>query len=206
MKKQWLEHFCKYRHICEFLGNEGKEKEEIKEYLMYELGLPEATARYQMQRALEDEAGIVKSFGWKFYLDEEKFKAVIEDLRSIYPIRLKPYPYPPKEETEARDGLMELKRKYKSLELEYDLLRYRYLETLAWYYDAKSDLAEAQVRRNSSSRFWCFRTVFSERVRVCVRCPSSAVRVSGILHSNKQYTLPLHPVRIREEPSERICF
>jgi len=105
MQKQWLEHFCKYRHICEFLGNEGKEKEEIKEYLMQELGLPEATARYQMLRALEDEDGIVKSFGWKFYLDEEKFKAVIEDLRSIYPIRLKPYPYPPKEETEARDGL-----------------------------------------------------------------------------------------------------
>ena len=33
MQKKWLEHFCKYRHICEFLGNEGKEKEEIKEYL-----------------------------------------------------------------------------------------------------------------------------------------------------------------------------
>ena len=33
MQKRWLEHFCKYRHICEFLGNEGKEKEEIKEYL-----------------------------------------------------------------------------------------------------------------------------------------------------------------------------
>ena len=48
MKKQWLEHFCKYRHICEFLGNEGREKEEIKEYLMQELGLPETTARYQM--------------------------------------------------------------------------------------------------------------------------------------------------------------
>lgn len=117
MQRKWLEHFCKYRHICEFLGNEGREKEEIKEYLMQELGLPEATARYQMQRALEDENGIVKSFHWKFYLDEEKFKAVIEDLRSIYPIRLKPYPYPPKEETEARDGLMELRRKYKSLEL-----------------------------------------------------------------------------------------
>jgi len=83
MQKQWLEHFCKYRHICEFLGSEGKEKEEIKEYLMQELGLPEATARYQMTRALDDEDGIVKGFGWKFYLDEEKFKAVIEDLRSI---------------------------------------------------------------------------------------------------------------------------
>ena len=75
MQKQWLEHFCKYRHICEFLGNEGKEKEEIKEHLMQELGLPEATACYQMTRALEDEDGIVKCFGWKFYLDEEKFKA-----------------------------------------------------------------------------------------------------------------------------------
>ena len=53
MKKQWLEHFCKYRHICEFLGNEGKEKEKIKEYLMQELGLPEATARYQMLRPWE---------------------------------------------------------------------------------------------------------------------------------------------------------
>ena len=31
MQKQWLEHFCKYRHICEFLGSEGKEEEEIKE-------------------------------------------------------------------------------------------------------------------------------------------------------------------------------
>ena len=124
MQKQWLEHFCKYRHICEFLGSEGKEKEEIKEYLMQELGLPEATARYQMQRALEDEDGIVKSFGWKFYLDEEKFKAVIEDLRSIYPIRLKPYPYPPKEETEAR------------------------------YYDAKSDLAEAQGNGTESCRYF----------------------------------------------------
>lgn len=124
MQKKWLEHFCKYRHICEFLGNEGKEKEEIKEYLMQELGLPEATARYQMIRALEDENGVVKSFGWKFYLDEEKFKAVIEDLRSIYPIRLKPYPYPPKEETEA------------------------------WYYDVKSDLAEAQGNGTESCK--CF--------------------------------------------------
>ena len=114
MQRKWLEHFCKYRHSCEFLGSVGKEKEEIKEYLMQELGLPEATARYQMTRALEDEDGIVKSFGWKFYLDEEKFKVVIEDLRSIYPIRLKPYPYPPKEETEAN------------------------------YYYAKSDLAEAK--------------------------------------------------------------
>lgn len=47
MQKRWLEHFCKYRHICEFLGNEGKEKEEIKEYLMQELGLPEATIMVQ---------------------------------------------------------------------------------------------------------------------------------------------------------------
>ena len=31
MQKRWLEHFCKYRHICEFLGSEGKEEEEIKE-------------------------------------------------------------------------------------------------------------------------------------------------------------------------------
>ena len=77
-------------------------------------------------------------------LDEEKFKAVIEDLRSIYPIRLKPYPYPPKEETEARDGLIELKKKYAALELEYDLLRYRYLNVKASYYDAKSDLAETK--------------------------------------------------------------
>jgi len=30
MQKQWLEHFCKYRNICEFLGSEGKEKEELK--------------------------------------------------------------------------------------------------------------------------------------------------------------------------------
>ena len=75
------------------------------------MGLPEVTARYQMTRALEDEDGIVKSFGWKFYSDEKKYKAVIEDLRSIYPIRLKPYPYLTKEETEARDGLMELKKK-----------------------------------------------------------------------------------------------
>ena len=62
MQKQWLKHFCKYRHICEFLGNEGKEKEEIKEYLMQELGLPEATARYQMMRALEDEVGSCRYF------------------------------------------------------------------------------------------------------------------------------------------------
>ena len=110
MQKRCLEHFCKYRHICEFLGNEGKEKEEIKEYLMQELGLLEATARYQMIRALEDENGVVKSFGWKFYLDEEKFKAVIEDLRSIYPIRLKPYPYPPKEETAARGRLIWIRK------------------------------------------------------------------------------------------------
>ena len=60
MQKQWLEHFCKYRHICEFLGKEGKEKEEIKEYLMQELGLPEATARYQMLRALEDEDELLR--------------------------------------------------------------------------------------------------------------------------------------------------
>ena len=56
--------------------------------------MPEATARYQMTRALEDEDGIVKNFGWKFYLDEEKFKAVIEDLRSLYTIRLKLFPNP----------------------------------------------------------------------------------------------------------------
>ena len=57
---------------------------------------------------------------------------------------LKPYPYPPKEETEARDGLIELKKKYAALQLEYDLLRYRYLDVKASYYDAKSDLAEAK--------------------------------------------------------------
>ena len=107
-----------------------------------------------MQRALEDEDGIVKSFGWKFYLDEEKFKAVIEDLRSIYPIRLKPYPYPPKEETEARDGLIEMKKKYAALQLEYDLLRYRYLDVKASYYDAKSDLAEAKGDEVGSCRYF----------------------------------------------------
>jgi len=105
--KKISENFCNQL----FLTLSTNQKEEIKEYLMQELGLPEATARYQMIRALEEENGVVKSFGWKFYLDEEKFKSVIEDLRSIYPIRLKPYPYPPEEETQA------------------------------WYYDAKSDLA-----------------------------------------------------------------
>lgn len=30
MQKQWLEYFCKYTHICEFLDNEGKEKEKIR--------------------------------------------------------------------------------------------------------------------------------------------------------------------------------
>ena len=154
MQRKWLEDFCKYRHICEFLGNEGREKEEIKEYLMQELGLPEATARYQMQRVLEDENGIVKSFYWKFYLDEEKFKAVIEDLRSIYPIRLKPYPYPPKVESVGSVGFIEFKRKYQSLDLEYYLLLYRYLETFAWYYDAKSDLAEAQGNGTESCRYF----------------------------------------------------
>ena len=80
MQRKWLEHFCKYRHICEFLGNEGKEKEEIKEYLMQELGLPEATARYQMIRALEDKAvsliGALISVNvpenaWEFFEHEE---------------------------------------------------------------------------------------------------------------------------------------
>ena len=66
MQKQWLEHFCKYRHICEFLGSEGKEKEEIKEYLMQELGLPEATARYQMTRALEDGMELSKTLDGSF--------------------------------------------------------------------------------------------------------------------------------------------
>ena len=66
MQKQWLEHFCKYRHICEFLGSDGKEKEEIKEYLMQEMGFPEATARYQMTRTQDGEDGIVKSFRRKF--------------------------------------------------------------------------------------------------------------------------------------------
>ena len=74
--------------------------------------MAEATARYQMQWALEDADGIVKSFGWKFYLDEAKFKAVIEDLRSIYPIRLKHYPYPPKEETAARELLADSKNNF----------------------------------------------------------------------------------------------
>lgn len=154
MQKQWLEHFCKDRHICEFLGNEGKEKEEIKEYLMKELGLPEATARYQMTQALENEEGIVKSFGWKFYLDEEKFKAVIEDVRSIYPIRLKPYPHLSKEEMEARDGLIEMKKKYVVLQLEYELLCYRYLDVTASYYNAKSDLAEAKGDEDESCRYF----------------------------------------------------
>ena len=49
---------------------------------------------------------------------------------------------------------MELKQKYTSLEMEYDLLRYRYLETLAWYYDAKSDLAEAQGNGTESGRYF----------------------------------------------------
>ena len=29
MQKRWLEHFCKYRHICEFLGNEETEAREL---------------------------------------------------------------------------------------------------------------------------------------------------------------------------------
>ena len=41
MQKQWLEHFCKYRHICEFLGSEGKEKEEIKEQIIKDYQLKE---------------------------------------------------------------------------------------------------------------------------------------------------------------------
>ena len=55
---------------------------------------------------------------------------------------------------EARDGLMEMKREYAALELEYDLLRYRYLETLAWYYDAKSDLSEVQGNGAESCRYF----------------------------------------------------
>ena len=62
MQKRWLEHFCKYRQICEFLGNEGKEKEEIKEYLMQELGLPEATARYQIDCRWKMESSSDASF------------------------------------------------------------------------------------------------------------------------------------------------
>lgn len=75
-------------------------------------------------------------------------------MRSIYPIRLKPYPYPPKEETDARDGLIEMKKKYAALQLEYDLLRYRYLDVKASYYDAKSDLAEAKGDEVGSCRYF----------------------------------------------------
>lgn len=49
---------------------------------------------------------------------------------------------------------MELKRKFTSLELEYELLRYHYLETTAWYYDAKSDLAEALGNGIESCRYF----------------------------------------------------
>ncbi len=42
-------------------------------YLMRELGLPEATARYQMQRALEDEDGIVKNSNSSFIVIHRHF-------------------------------------------------------------------------------------------------------------------------------------
>ncbi len=154
MQKKWLEQFCKYRHIYEFLGNEGKEKKEIKEYLMLEWGLPEATARYQMLRALEDEDGIAKNIGWKFYLDEEKFKTVIEDLRSIYPIRVNPYPVPPKEEIQARVRLIEIQQDYKKLEQKCMILQYRYLSEQAKYFSVKSEQAGANGDRNVENEFF----------------------------------------------------
>ena len=49
---------------------------------------------------------------------------------------------------------MEMKRKYAALKLEYDLLCYHYLETQAWYYDAKSDLAEVQGNGTESCRYF----------------------------------------------------
>ena len=49
---------------------------------------------------------------------------------------------------------MEMKRKYAALDLKYELLRYHYLETQAWYYDAKSDLAEAQGNGTESCRYF----------------------------------------------------
>ena len=49
---------------------------------------------------------------------------------------------------------MEMKKKYAALELEYELLRYQYLETMAMYYDTKSDLAEAQGNENESDEYF----------------------------------------------------
>ena len=47
---------------------------------------------------------------------------------------------------------MEMKKKHAALEVE--LLRYRYLETTALYYDAKSDLTEAKGNEDESEEYF----------------------------------------------------
>lgn len=49
---------------------------------------------------------------------------------------------------------MEMKKKHAALEVEYELLRYRYLETTALYYDAKSDLTEAKGNEDESEEYF----------------------------------------------------
>ena len=48
--------------------------------------------------------------------------------------------------------MIELKKKYAALQLEYDLLRY--LDVKASYYDAKSDLAEGKGDEVGSCRYF----------------------------------------------------
>ena len=90
MQRKWLEHFCEYRHICEFLGNEGKEKEEIKEYLMQELGLPEAAAyfrigEHKLRRLINENknADYLLWNGNRVQIKREKFEKFVDTLEAI---------------------------------------------------------------------------------------------------------------------------
>lgn len=78
MLEKWLEYFYKYGHIYEFLEKEEKPEEEIKRYLVKKLGIPESTARYQMQVALQKEVGIVIEIGGWYRMNPRAIDELIQ--------------------------------------------------------------------------------------------------------------------------------
>lgn len=95
MLGKWLEYFYKYGHIYEFPEKEEKPEEEIKRYLVKELGIPESTARYQMQVALRKEVEMdkkallnVKEMCEYLGIGQTKARELLSDSKNKFTIRI----------------------------------------------------------------------------------------------------------------------
>ncbi len=85
MVAKWFESFYKYRHIYNFIGRSEKSEEDIKAYLMNDLGISESTARYQLQGALDEEYGLATRANGKCRITMERVEGMVEYLFRFYP-------------------------------------------------------------------------------------------------------------------------